>query len=99
MCSDIPSVYQQLISRFMHSLSFCVIDVDWSGYPSSELSVLRASLLCDGRANHRMSKVMSSCYQNNSAVQNAFLDQMAVAIGKNKQVINVMRQSRGSCRG
>ncbi|KDF40089.1 hypothetical protein AE07_04226 [Enterobacter cloacae BWH 43] len=42
---------------------------------------------------------MSSCYQNNSAVQNAFLDQMAVAIGKNKQVINVMRQSRGSCRG
>lgn len=36
-----------------------------------------------------MSKVISSRYQNNSAVQNAFLDQMAAAIGKDKQVIIV----------
>ncbi|HGY4714613.1 MULTISPECIES: IS4 family transposase [Klebsiella] len=89
MFSDIPSVYQQLVSRLTHSLSVCVIVVDWSGYPSSELSVLRASLLCDGRAIPLMSKVISSRYQNNSAVQNAFLDQMAVAIGKDKQVIIV----------
>ncbi|EDM7351507.1 IS4 family transposase, partial [Salmonella enterica subsp. enterica serovar Oslo] len=53
------------------------------------LSVLRASLLCDGRAIPLMSKVISSRYQNNSAVQNAFLDQMAAAIGKDKQVIIV----------
>lgn len=89
MFSDIPSVYQQLVSRLTHSLSVCLIAVDWSGYPSSELSVLRASLLCDGRAIPLMSKVISSRYQNNSAVQNAFLDQMAVAIGKDKQVIIV----------
>lgn len=89
MFSDIPSVYQQLVSRLTHSLSVCVIAVDWSGYPSSELSVLRASLLCDGRAIPLMSKVISSRYQNNSAVQNAFLDQMAAAIGKDKQVIIV----------
>ncbi|WP_137903845.1 IS4 family transposase [Enterobacter sp. 2VL] len=89
MFSDIPSVYQQLVSRLTHSLSVCVIAVDWSGYPSSELSVLRASLLCDGRAIPLMSTVISSRYQNNSAVQNAFLDQMAAAIGKDKQVIIV----------
>ncbi|QLR44117.1 IS4 family transposase [Enterobacter sp. RHBSTW-00994] len=89
MFSDIPSVYQQPVSRLTHSLSVCVIAVDWSGYPSSELSVLRASLLCDGRAIPLMSKVISSRYQNNSAIQNAFLDQMATAVGKDKQVIIV----------
>ncbi|WP_042859788.1 IS4 family transposase [Dickeya sp. NCPPB 3274] len=89
MFGDIPSVYQRLISRLTRPLSLCVIAVDWSGYPSSELSVLRASLLCDGRAIPLMSKVISSRYQNNSTVQNAFLDQMAAAIGKDKQVIIV----------
>lgn len=89
MFSDIPVVYQQLVSRLTRSLSLCVIAVDWSGYPSSELSVLRASLLCDGRAIPLMSKVLTSRYQNNSAVQNAFLDQMAAAIGRDKQVIIV----------
>ncbi|TCB94267.1 IS4 family transposase, partial [Kosakonia quasisacchari] len=82
-------VYQQRVSRLTHSLSVCVITVDWSGYPSSEFSVLRASLLCDGSAIPLMSKVISSRYQNNSAVQNDFLDQMAAAIGKDKQVIIV----------
>ncbi|MCA6938618.1 IS4 family transposase, partial [Pectobacterium versatile] len=38
MFSDIPAVYQQLVSRLTRDLSLCVIDVDWSGYPSSELS-------------------------------------------------------------
>ncbi|WP_414848925.1 IS4 family transposase, partial [Kosakonia quasisacchari] len=89
MFSDIPAVYQQRVSRLTHSLSVCVITVDWSGYPSSEFSVLRASLLCDGSAIPLMSKVISSRYQNNSAVQNDFLDQMAAAIGKDKQVIIV----------
>lgn len=36
-----------------------------------------------------MSKVISSRYQNNSIIQNAFLDQMAAAIDKEKQVIIV----------
>ena len=36
-----------------------------------------------------MSKVISSRFQNNSTVQNDFLDQMAAAIGKDKQVIIV----------
>jgi len=31
-----------------------------------------------------MSKVISSRFQNNSTVQNDFLDQMAAAIGKDK---------------
>ncbi|MEI7215377.1 IS4 family transposase, partial [Pectobacterium versatile] len=83
------TVYRQLVSRLTRGLSLCVIAVDWSGYPSSELSVLRASLLCDGRAIPLMSKVVSSQYQNNSTVQNDFLDQMAAAIGKDKQVIVV----------
>ncbi|MER3384481.1 IS4 family transposase [Pectobacterium aroidearum] len=89
MFSDVPAVYQKLVSRLTRSLSLCVIAVDWSGYPSSELSVLRASLLCDGRAIPLMSKVISSQYQNNATVQNEFLDQMAAAIGKDKQVIVV----------
>ncbi|WP_174872016.1 IS4 family transposase [Pectobacterium polaris] len=89
MFSDVPAVYQKLVSRLTSSLSLCVIAVDWSGYPSSELSVLRASLLCDGRAIPLMSKVISSQYQNNATVQNDFLDQMAAAIGKDKQVIVV----------
>lgn len=89
MFNDIPAVYQQLISRLTHSLSVCVIAVDWSRYPSSKLSVLHASLLCYGRAIPLMSKVISSRYQNNSSVQNAFPDLMAVAIGKDKKVIIV----------
>lgn len=36
-----------------------------------------------------MSKVISSHYQNNSAIRNAFFDPMAAAIGKEKQVIIV----------
>lgn len=89
MFKDIPAIYQQLVSRLTHSLPFCVIAVDWSGYPSAELSVLRASLLCDSRAIPLMSKVISSRFQNNSTVQNDFLEQMAAAIGNDKQVIIV----------
>ncbi|MGL9554326.1 IS4 family transposase, partial [Pectobacterium sp. S6] len=34
MFSDVPAVYQKLVSRLTSSLSLCVIAVDWSGYPS-----------------------------------------------------------------
>ena len=43
-----------------NKLSWCVIAVDWSGYPFQEYHVLRASLLCDGRAIPLMSQVFPS---------------------------------------
>ncbi len=47
---DIPMIFKSIISMLTSKLSLCVIAVDWSGYPSQEYHVLRASLICDGRS-------------------------------------------------
>ncbi|EDU7987372.1 hypothetical protein CSU83_004763, partial [Salmonella enterica subsp. diarizonae] len=35
------------------------IAVDWSGYPSQEYHILRASLICDGRSIPLLSRLVS----------------------------------------
>ena len=47
---DIDMIFKHIISMLTSTLPLCVIAVYWSGYPSHEHHVLRASLLCDGRA-------------------------------------------------
>lgn len=70
-------------------LSLCVIAVDWSGYPSQEYHVLRASLLCDGRSLPLLSWVVPSEKQQNGQIQKAFLDALAGAVNPTARVIIV----------
>ncbi|HCR5761337.1 TPA: IS4 family transposase, partial [Shigella flexneri] len=53
--NDIPLIFKNITSMMTNKLSWCVIAVDWSGYPFQEYHVLRASLLCDGRSIPLMS--------------------------------------------
>jgi len=43
---NIPLIFKNIISMSTSKLSLGVIAVDWSGYPSQEHHVLRASLIC-----------------------------------------------------
>ncbi|OKB64193.1 IS4 family transposase [Serratia marcescens] len=86
---DTPMIFKHIISMLTSKLPLCVIAVDWSGYPSQEHHVLRASLLCDGRAIPLLSKVVPSQMQNNSLIQNQLLDSLADAISPGTRVIIV----------
>nr|ULG19860.1 transposase [Yersinia frederiksenii] len=70
-----------------NQLSLCVIAVDWSGYPSQEHHVLRASLICDGRSISLLSWVVPSKKQQNSMIQKAFLDALAGAVNPQARVL------------
>lgn len=74
---DIPLIFRSITSMLTRQLSLCVIAVDWSGYPSQEHHVLRASLLCDGRSIPLLSKVVPFEKQNNPLIQNDFPDSLA----------------------
>lgn len=84
---DIPLIFQNIISMLTSRLSLCVIAVDWSGYPSQEYHVLRASLLCDGRSIPLLSWIVPSEKQQNSQIQKDFLDALAVAVNPKARVI------------
>ncbi len=77
---DIPMIFRNITSMLTRQLSLCVIAVDWSGYPSQEHHVLRASLLCDGRSIPLLSKVVPSEKQNNPLIQHDFLDSLAQSL-------------------
>lgn len=77
---DIPLIFSSITSMLTRQLSLCVIAVDWSGYPSQEHHILRASLLCDGRSIPLLSQVVSFEKQNNSLIQNDFLDSLAQSL-------------------
>jgi len=66
---DIPLIFSNIIAMLTSQLSLCVIAVDWSGYPSQEHHVLRASLLCDGRSLPLLSWIVPSEKQQNSQIQ------------------------------
>lgn len=72
-----------------HRLSLCVIAVDWSGYPSQEFHVLRASLICDGRSIPLLSRIVPSEKQQNAQLQKTFLDALACAVNPKARVIIV----------
>ncbi|EAA8371980.1 IS4 family transposase, partial [Salmonella enterica] len=70
-------------------LSLCVITVDWSGYPSQEHHVLRASLICDRRSIPLLRWIVPSEKQQNAKVQQAFLNTLAEAVNPEARVIIV----------
>lgn len=84
---DIPLIFQNIISMLTGRLSLCAIAVDWSGYPSQEYHVLRASLLCDGRSIPLLSWIVPSEKQQNSQIQKDFLDALAAAVNPKARVI------------
>lgn len=86
---DIPLIFRNITSLLTQRLSWCVIAVDWSGYPSQAFHVLRASLICDGRSIPLMSQVVPSDKQQNPHVQKAFLDALSNAVSSDKKVIIV----------
>jgi hypothetical protein len=65
------------------------IAVDWSGYPSQEYHVLRASLICDGRSIPLLSQIVPSAKQHNTRIQTSFLDALASAIAPETRVMIV----------
>lgn len=71
------------------SLSLCVIAVDWSGYPSQQYHVLRASLICDGRSIPLLSWGVPSEKQQNAQIQKDFLNALAGAVNPHARVIIV----------
>lgn len=84
---DIPMIFKGIISMLTSKLSLCVIAVDWSGYPSQEYHVLRASLICDGRSIPLLSHIVPSSQQNNSEIQKDFLNALAETIKPGTKVI------------
>ena len=86
---DIPLIFKNIISMLTRKLSLCVIAVDWSGYPSQENHVLRASLICDGRSIPLLSWVVPSKKQQNTQIQKDFLNALASAVNSQARVIIV----------
>ena len=86
---DIPLIFKNIISMLTGRLSLCVIAVDWSGYPSQEHHVLRASLICDGRSIPLLSWVVPSEKQQNAQIQKDFLDALAGAVNPQARVVVV----------
>ncbi|EEG5735662.1 IS4 family transposase, partial [Salmonella enterica] len=86
---DTPLIFKSIISLLTSQLSLCVIAVDWSGYPSQEYHVLRASLICDGRSIPLFSWIVPSEKQQNAQIQQAFLDALAEAVNPEARVIIV----------
>ena len=86
---DIPLIFKNITSLLTRRLSWCVIAVDWSGYPSQAFHVLRASLICDGRSIPLMSQIVPSKKQQNSLIQRAFLDSLSAAIAPETRVLIV----------
>lgn len=86
---DIPLIFINIISMLTSKLSLCVIAVDWSGYPSQEYHVLRASLICDGRSIPLLSWIVPSEKQQNAKIQQAFLNTLSEAVNPKARVIIV----------
>lgn len=87
--NDIPLIFRSIISLLTSQLSLCVIAVDWSGYPSQEYHVLRASLLCDGCSIPLLSWIVPSEKQQNTQIQQAFLNALADSVNPKARVIIV----------
>ncbi|EAA7633256.1 IS4 family transposase [Salmonella enterica] len=86
---NIPLIFRNIIAMLTSQLSLCVIAVDWSGYPSQEHHVLRASLICNGRSIPLLRWIVPSEKQQNAKVQQAFLNTLAEAVNPEARVIIV----------
>ncbi|ECF2367201.1 hypothetical protein E1890_21405 [Salmonella enterica subsp. enterica serovar Mountpleasant] len=61
--------------------------VDWSSYPTKDFHILRASLIWDGRSIPLLSQVIPCVMQQNSDIQNEFLDVLSGSINPASWVI------------
>ncbi|EJH1049104.1 IS4 family transposase [Salmonella enterica] len=86
---NIPLIFRNIIAMLTSQLSLCIIAVDWSGYPSQEHHVLRASLICDGCSIPLLRWIVPSEKQQNAKVQQAFLNTLAEAVNPEARVIIV----------
>lgn len=86
---DLPRIQQRLAHAITSLMPFCVIAVDWTGWPDKNWHLLRASLVCDGRSLPLMSEVVPAELAQNSDVQCAFLDRLHAAVPAGKKVIIV----------
>ncbi|ECG8572655.1 IS4 family transposase [Salmonella enterica subsp. diarizonae] len=84
---EVPLIYRSIISMLTKHLSLCVIAVDWSSYPTKDFHILRASLICDGRSIPLLSQVVPCVMQQNSDIQNEFLDVLSGSINPASRVI------------
>lgn len=86
---DIPDIYQAITQRVISGLSCCIIAVDWSSCWRQDYQMLRASLLCDGRAIPLLNRLEPLSRQGNHQVHIQFLNQLRAIIGPEKKVVIV----------
>ena len=84
---DLPLIQQQLTRAITSLMPFCIIAVDWTGWHDKNGHLLRASLVCNGRALPLMSEVVPARLAQNSEVQCSFLDRLHAAIPAGKKTI------------
>lgn len=83
---DLPLIQHRLTHAITSLMPFCIIAVDWTGWPDRHCHLLRASLICDGRSLPLMSEVVPEELAQNSQVQCDFLDRLHAAIPSDKKV-------------
>lgn len=83
---DLPLIQHRLTHAITSLMPFCIIAVDWTGWPDRHCHLLRASLICDGRSLPLMSEVVPEELAQNSQVQCDFLDRLHAAIPSGKKV-------------
>lgn len=84
---DLPRIQHQLTRTVTSLMPFCIIAVDWTGWPDKNWHLLRASLVCDGRSLPLMSEVVPAELAQNSEIQCRFLDRLHAAIPPGRKVI------------
>lgn len=84
---EIPSLSRDIIRWLIRDIKECVIAVDWSAWPTQSFSLLRASLLADGRSIPLLSLIAEGAKLGNPALQNDFLDELAECMADRKVTI------------
>lgn len=70
------AIYQRIARQFVSENSTPWIIVDWSPHPTSRQQILRAALVCDGRALSIWDEVHPESQLGNRQVHKAFLKQL-----------------------
>lgn len=81
---EVPALSRDIICWLIRDMKECVIAVDWSAWPTQSFSLLRASLLADGRAIPLLSLIAEGDKLGNPDLQNRFLDDLAGCMGDRK---------------
>lgn len=84
---EIPSLSRDIIRWLIRDMKECVIAIDWSAWPTQSFSLLRASLLADGRSIPLLSLIAEGDKLGNPALQHDFLDELAECMADRKVTI------------